>query len=215
MGNVLIAGASGLTGQQVVKLLLADPHCTRLISIVRKPTGITDQKLMEIVSDLSNPQEINLGQQIDECFLCLGSTIAKAGSKEAFERIDRTVVTAIANLAIKAGAKTCALISAAGADANSSIFYNQIKGKTEDDLSKLGFSKLLIFRPGLLLGDRKEHRLAERISQSLMGLWTQKVFGKYASIHVSQLAQAMVLSTYDDSLGSTILHFPEMKKYLQ
>lgn len=213
MGIALIAGASGLTGGEVLKSLLEDSRCTSVISLTRKPGNTKHPKLTEVITDFGDVDGINLPSLVDDCFLCIGSTIAKAGSQEKFEQIDRHINISIARLAKKAGASRCALISAAGANASSSIFYNKIKGITEDDLIAIGFDKTYIFRPGLLLGDRKEKRTAEKISQVLMGTWTQHFFGKYASIKVEQLGKAMVNVVYDANSSSGIYHFPDMKKY--
>lgn len=213
MGVALIAGASGLTGGEVLKSLLDDARCSSVISLTRKPGNTKHPKLTEVITDFDDVNGIKLPSSVDECFLCIGSTIAKAGSQEKFEQIDRHINISIAMLAKKAGASRCALISAAGASASSSIFYNKIKGLTEDDLGTLGFDKTFIFRPGLLLGDRKEKRTAEKISQVLMGTWTQHFFGKYASIKVEQLGKAMVNVVYDADSSAGIYYFPDMKKY--
>ena len=213
MGIALLAGASGLTGGEVLKELLEDDRCSTVISLTRKPGNLQHGKLIEIITDFVNVEDISLPSPIDECFLCIGSTIAKAGSQEKFEQIDRHINISIAQLAKKSGARKCALISAVGANASSSIFYSKVKGLTEEDLMAIGFEKTFVLRPALLLGARQEKRAAEKISQMLMGTWTQLFFGKYSSIKVQQLGRAMVSIVYDLNSKVGIYHFEDLKKY--
>ena len=213
--TILLIGASGLMGREVLDLLLEDSRCKSVIALVRKPIPVNHAKLTQLPIVFEKISAVTLPSNIDTVMLCLGSTIAKAGSKEDFEKIDRSYNFESAKLAQKYGAKTCVLISAVGADPNSNIFYSKVKGLLEEDLKTLNFEGLYFLQPGLLLGDRQENRTMESISQVLFGKWTQKVgiFGKYTSIHVEQLAKVMVeLGLRPYSNEQAVLQFKEMKK---
>ena len=166
-----LIGGTGLTGSFLIRHLLADPAITKVMSISRKSLQISNDKLTEVlVSDLAElpliQSKIGTESQIDGdlYFCCLGTTIKAAGSQASFERVDRDAVVAFAKIAQAHDAKSFALVSAMGATANSRFFYNQVKGRTENDVHALGLRSLLIFRPALLVGPRREFRLAEKIA---------------------------------------------------
>lgn len=164
MSVAVIAGATGLTGSFLIQKLLADPQIKKVISVSRKSLELQSAKLFEvIVKDLSEIE--NLSDQLhgDIYFCCLGSTIKSAGSKENFFKIDHDAIVTFAKIAKANQAKLFSLVSAMGANPKSFAFYNKVKGQTENDLKALELQSLHIFRPGLLIGPRKEFRLAERI----------------------------------------------------
>ncbi len=159
-----LIGGTGLTGSSLVRQLLADPTITKVISISRKSLDISNPKLTEVlISDLAALSSIESRIRGDLYFCCLGTTIKAAGSKENFEKVDHAAIGAFAKIARAHDAKSFALVSAMGANANSMIFYNRVKGRTENDVRALGLRSLIIFRPALLAGRRHEFRLAERI----------------------------------------------------
>jgi uncharacterized protein YbjT (DUF2867 family) len=159
-----IIGSTGLTGSFLVRQLLADSTISSVISVSRKSLKISNPKLDEIfVSDLAELPSIESRIRGDLYFCCLGTTIKAAGSKENFEKVDHAAIVAFAKIAKTHDAKSLTIVSAMGANAKSMIFYNRIKGRTEDDLRALGLRSLIIFRPALLAGPRHEFRLAERI----------------------------------------------------
>lgn len=159
-----LIGGTGLTGSSLARQLLADPAITKVISISRKSLEISNPKLAEVlVSDLAELPSIESKIRGDIYFCCLGTTINVAGSKENFEKVDHAAIVDFAKIARAHDAKSFTLVSAMGANANSMIFYNQVKGRTEDDVRALGLHSLIIFRPALLAGPRREFRLAERV----------------------------------------------------
>jgi uncharacterized protein YbjT (DUF2867 family) len=159
-----LIGGTGLTGSFLVRQLLADPAITKVISISRKSLEISNPKLAEVlISDLAELSSIESKSRGDLYFCCLGTTIKAAGSEENFEKVDHAAIVAFAKIARAHDAKSFTLVSAMGANANSMIFYNGIKGRTENDVRALGLRSLVIFRPALLGGPRHEFRLAERI----------------------------------------------------
>ena len=160
-----LIGSTGLTGSFLVQRLLADSTITKVISISRKPLNISNAKLTEVlVSDLAELPSIDSKIRGEIYFCCLGTTIKAAGSKENFEKVDHAAIVAFAKIAKAHDAKAFTLVSAMGANASSMFFYNQVKGRTENDVKALGLRSLIIFKPALLVGPRHEFRLAENIA---------------------------------------------------
>jgi uncharacterized protein YbjT (DUF2867 family) len=160
-----IIGSTGLTGSFLVRKLLADSEITKVVSVSHKSLNIANTKLTEVlISDLAELLSIESRIRGELYFCCLGTTIKAAGSKENFEKVDHTAVVAFAKIARAHDARSFTLVSAMGANASSMFFYNQVKGRTEDDIKALGLRSLIIFRPALLVGPRHEFRLAEKIA---------------------------------------------------
>ena len=160
-----LIGGTGLTGAFLVRDLRADPAITKVISVSRKSLNISNAKLTEVlIPDLAELPSIESKIRGQLYFCCLGTTIKKAGSKEDFEKVDHDAVVAFAKIAKAHDATSFTFVSAMGANANSMIFYNRVKGRTEDDVKALGLRSLIIFRPALLVGPRTEFRLGERLA---------------------------------------------------
>jgi uncharacterized protein YbjT (DUF2867 family) len=159
-----LIGGTGLTGSFLVQRILADSAITNVISISRRSLEISDPKLTQVLisnlAELSSVEPRILGELY---FCCLGTTIKGAGSKENFEEVDHVAIVAFAKIAKAHDAKSFTFVSAMGANANSMFFYNRVKGRTESDVKALDLRSLIIFRPALLVGPRREFRLAERI----------------------------------------------------
>ncbi len=161
----IVIGSTGLTGSFLVRQSLADPVITKVISVSRKSLNISDTKFTEVlVSDLAELPSVASRIRGDIYFCCLGTTIKAAGSRENFEKVDHAAVVAFAKIAKGHDAKSFTLVSAMGANASSMLFYNKVKGRTEDDVKALGLGSLIIFRPALLNGPRRDFRLAEKIA---------------------------------------------------
>jgi hypothetical protein len=159
-----LIGGTGLTGSFLVRQLLADPAIMKVISVSRKSLNIKDAKLTELLlTELAELPSIESQIRGELYFCCLGTTIKAAGSKENFEKIDHATIVAFAEIAKRHDAKSFTLVSSVGANASSMFFYNQIKGRTEDDIKALGLRSLIILRPALLVGPRHEFRLSESI----------------------------------------------------
>ena len=160
-----LIGSTGLTGSFLVRHLLADPPIAKVISISRKSLQISNDKLTEVlIPDLAELPALQSKLGGDLYFCCLGTTIKAAGSQANFEKVDHDAVVSFARIAKTHQATSFALVSAMGANASSSFFYNQVKGQTENDVQALGLRSLIIFRPALLVGPRREVRLAEKIA---------------------------------------------------
>jgi uncharacterized protein YbjT (DUF2867 family) len=160
-----LIGSTGLTGLFLVRHLLADPAISKVISVSRKSLKISNPNLTEVlVADLAELPSIESKIRGEVYFCCLGTTLKAAGSKANFERVDHTAIVAFAKIAKAHDAKSFTLVSAMGANESSIFFYNQVKGRTENDVKALGLRSLTIFRPALLVGPRPELRLAEIIA---------------------------------------------------
>ncbi len=164
MNSASIAGATGLVG---AKLLLELSRARTALAWVRRPTPLPDG-IQSVVSETIPAPDDNFWKS-EVLFVALGTTIAKAGSQEAFESVDLLLVVECARRARMAGCPTLALVSAMGADPDSRIFYNRVKGRAERAVLELGFPRVAIARPSLLLGDRKEFRFGEWMSRKALG----------------------------------------------
>ncbi|MFN9854784.1 MAG: oxidoreductase [Bacteroidota bacterium] len=200
----MIAGSSGLTGGFLLKMLLEAPEYREVIAYVRKPTRIQHPKLREVVMDW---EKLDAPVPADDVFCCLGTTIKKAGSQEAFRRVDYEYPLHLAELQLEGGSQQFLLVSAIGADASSSIFYSRVKGELEDALQKLGYKSLHIFQPSFIAGPRKEKRVGERIGLAIFSFISPLFIGplkKYAPIPAEHIARAMYRSAQKNIVGCTI-----------
>ena len=204
--HILLAGASGLTGEHLLDRLLNEPTVTRVLAPSRKPLA-EHPRLENPVGDpaVFLPQ---LRGQVDIAFCCLGTTIKQAGSEEAFRAVDLDMVVEFAKRAREMGARHLIVISAIGADPKSSIFYNRVKGQMEEALKAQGWPQLTIVRPSLLLGERLEPRLAEQLAGPLSRL----IPGKYHGIEVCELARAMWRLALEEQDGLRIVESDELRK---
>lgn len=176
--QVLIAGATGLVGSRCVAGWLALPRWRgRLLAPVRRAPDVEDRRLATLVAPLADAEDDEAtrgslrdalaGVPLDAFVSCLGTTLRRAGSREAFVAVDRDLVVRLARIAREFGARQAILVSSAGASRQSGNFYLRVKGETEDALASLGFERLDVLRPGLLLGTRDERRPAEALGQHL------------------------------------------------
>jgi uncharacterized protein YbjT (DUF2867 family) len=157
---VAIAGASGLTGSLCLSLLLQHPQVTQVVAIGRKKLPVEDPKLQQVL--LQNGQ-LNTPVVADAFISCIGTTIKKAGSKQAFEATDRHLPVHIAQMLYQQGhCKKAAIVSSMGTAENSLVFYSRVKALMEADFKKIGFEALHILRPSIIDGTRNESRPMER-----------------------------------------------------
>ncbi len=190
--RALVAGATGLVGQSLVEELLGDPAFTEIYLLVRRPTSIIQNpRIIEITVDFNHDLLPLVPEQVDVCYCCLGTTMKQAGSKEAFVLVDYEYVVRLAEACKKKGVNHFGVISAMGANAKSSIFYNRTKGEMENALIRLNFPRLSVFRPSLLIGNRAENRLGERVGIVFNNALNFLIPEKYKGIHVEDVAKAM------------------------
>ncbi len=188
--KVVLAGASGLIGGQVAKLL----NDIELHLVTRRHVEGLPSQAIQHVADPSEWSGITTALKPDIAISALGSTIRKAGSKEAFSAIDLDLLLAFAAAAKQGGARQMITVSSVGASAKASAFYLSVKGKAEDGLRALGFERLDILRPGLLRGDRSENRAGESIAMLVSpftDILMQGPLRRYRSIDSAQVARAI------------------------
>lgn len=150
--TVIIAGATGLVGKELLAGLLADPGVVAVHSLGRRPLGMVHPKLTVHVVDFAALPAL---PPADEVYLALGTTIKVAGSQAAFRAVDHHANLAVATAALAAGAKKLGLVSAMGADAHSKVFYSRVKGELENALAEMPFDGVVIARPSMLVGNRE------------------------------------------------------------
>jgi uncharacterized protein YbjT (DUF2867 family) len=147
---------------------------------------------------------------VDHLFCCLGTTIKKAGSKMNFRKVDHDYPLAFAAAAKKWGTTVFSVITSTGSNANSNIFYNRVKGELETNLKSLALNSTLIFQPSLLLGDRNEFRLGEKIGMGLAKLTSWMTPSSIRAIHCKMVAKTMLVETNSKRTGFNIISNKEM-----
>jgi uncharacterized protein YbjT (DUF2867 family) len=169
--KILLLGASGLVGRNVLAQALVHPDVTSVIAPTRQPLA-PNPKLINPVSDhLGSLLSEGVTQGVDGVVCALGTTISKAGSKEAFREVDYVLPLAFAHSAHEHGVGSFVLVSASVAAVSSAMFYPRIKGEIERDLERVGFRSLTIVRPSLIGGERDEPRFREGIALRLMSIF--------------------------------------------
>jgi uncharacterized protein YbjT (DUF2867 family) len=199
--SALLAGASGLVGGHCLKQLLAEESYSKVIAIVRRPLPITH------ITDFSDLGILGETLSADDVYCCLGTTIKKAGTQEAFCKVDFDYPVKLAALTQHCGAKQFLIVTSIGADPHSRIFYGRVKGETEEALARISFEALHIFRPSLLLGNREEHRAGEKAGAVVMSAIKNVMVGpfkKYRPIQANDVAKAMVCIAQKDLKGINI-----------
>ena len=174
MKTAVIIGSTGLVGSLLVEKLAQEAGFHQIIAICRqKPKDLpvfSSPRVRVITFDFLNWSELELqirsfiGTSSSSFFCCLGTTIAQAKSEEAFKKVDHHYVVQFSKLAKSCKAEQLLIVSALGADKNSTVFYNKVKGEAEADVQLVFSGKLHFLRPSLLLGDRKDFRFGERIA---------------------------------------------------
>lgn len=208
--SAIIAGASGLVGSFCLQRLLQDSRYDCIHSLVRTASGITHPRLVEHLVDFDKLDTQPVPPGVDDVYCCLGTTIAKAGSRNAFEKVDHDYVLALARVTRLGGAQRFLLVSALGADPVSSVYYNRVKGCIEVDIQQLDFPSLHIFRPSLLTGPRKEFRFGERLAAPIASVLRPIMRGglaRYRAVHADHVAACMIKAAFKDMEGVEI-HYP-------
>jgi len=190
MKTAIVLGATGLIGKKVTEHLLKNDSYSTVIILVRKPLNINHPKIKQHIFNYDAIDKTLL--KGNDLFCCLGTTIKTAGSKEAFRKVDLDYVVNVAKAAKENGINHFAVVSAMGANKNSTVFYNQIKGEMEEAIKSIGFDSTYVIRPSLLLGDRKEFRFGELIGKFFMITLSFLIPKKYRAIYDVQVALATI-----------------------
>lgn len=211
----MVAGATGLVGRQLVRLLLQDERYGEVKVVVRHPMGFTDAKLKEVLVPDFEKLDVH-AKELDahDYFCALGTTIRQAGSRAVFEQVDLIYPLRLAAMAQRSSIfQQYLIVTAAGANATSPIFYNRVKGRLEVELRQMSLRSLSIFRPSLLLGERSQRRLGESVGKVLAGLLSFFFIGKHKgllSIQASEVAQAMLRVAGRNEPGARTISSSEM-----
>ena len=212
MTTSIIAGSTGLIGGNVIKVLSSKKQST--IALTRRSIPNLPPNITEMIIDFDTFEKNGSLPSCNNVFICLGTTIKTAGSKENFRKVDIDYCLSIARKAKESGAQTLSLISSIGANSTSKNFYLRTKGELEESIQSLGFSTVNIFRPSFLVGERSEKRLAEKIAINLakiMDLFLIGTASKYRSVKAESLAKTMVLKA-DDKPGVNYFYFDDFLK---
>jgi uncharacterized protein YbjT (DUF2867 family) len=202
----LLAGATGLVGQEILAALLVNTSYQAVHCVGRRKLNLTHPKLTQHVMDFKALDQLPTA---DDIYIALGTTLKVAGSQSAFRALDFEAVVALALAARAQCATRLGVVSAMGADPSSRIFYSQVKGEMEQALAAMGFSTLVIARPAMLAGDRKAlsqpNRLGEHMGLIVTRLFKPLIPANYRSIAASDVAHGLIQAVQAGQPGLTRL----------
>lgn len=204
-----------MVGSYLLSLLVEDDFYTKVKVLVRRAPEIDHPKIETIISDFQDLGSIAHRLKADDVYCCLGTTRKKAGSKEAFYKVDFHYPLEIAKMTHQQGAVHFFLISSLGADVESKVFYSRVKGEIEVAVSTIPFQSINIFRPSLLVGDRKERRVGESMAKWFSYLLIFLFVGplkKYRPIHAKTVAQGMLKIAKQELDGFYIFESEQIKR---
>lgn len=199
-----LAGGSGLVGGTLLRALLADVDFGRVVSVGRRVLPLADPKLSQVMLEFAASDAFDGLAAPDVAFCCLGTTIRRAGSQQAFRAVDQVAVLAFARAAQSAGARTFVHVSSMGADPRSRIFYSRVKGEVEAAVAGIGFASACALRPSILDGPRQENRPFERVGLAVTRT-LGPLLGKYRPTPVERVAAAMVAVAKAPTPGPHVL----------
>lgn len=205
MNSALVFGSTGLIGRQLVEQLAVNSNFLKTAAFGRsKPEWLPTQ----VDFCPFNPAKLEIKGEHTHAFCALGTTMNKAGSKEAFLNVDLHAVVTAAKIAKDSGVQCFAVVSSIGANPRSGNFYLRTKGQMEEELKALNFERLVIVRPSLLLGNRTEKRFGERVGIILYKVFRFMFVGslrKYRGIEALDVAKAMIRLSLKDEKGIFVI----------
>ena len=204
MTTAWVAGASGLVGGELLRLLVADAAFESIVSVGRRTIAVVSSKVTQVTVDFADEATFASLDPADVAFSCLGTTIKKAGSKEAFRAVDHDAVLAFAKAARSKGARVLVHVSSLGADRASRAFYASVKGEVEEDLAALGYDSVYALRPSILDGDRAESRPLERVGLAFARA-LGPLLGKYRPTEASAVARTMIAKAKAKESGAHVV----------
>jgi len=199
--KILLLGATGLVGNECLQLLLAEKRISEIRVYSRSPISQINKKITSVVAPFDEMKNHSSFFAVNSVICALGTTIKQAGSQDAFRVVDYEYPLTAAQIAKQNGAYHYLLVSALGANAHSTVFYNRVKGELENAILDISFERTTIIRPSLLLGTRKEFRLGEKIGQ----FFTPFIPKKYKPVQASSVAQALVKELFLERSGAHII----------
>ncbi len=216
--TAILIGATGLVGGHCLQLLLESPAYSKVIAVSRRPVAVKHRKLVRVETPFDHLSTALDGVKADDAFCCLGTTIRQAGTKAEFHKVDYGYALEFAHRMLGNGAQHFLLVSAIGAHARSPVFYNRVKGLLEQDVRALGFPRLSVFRPSLLVGQRVEHRSGEAMGLRFSAIIAPFLRGPLRSIHPingAEVAAAMVACAQTGADGPVnVLYYDQMQALL-
>ena len=212
MSNIAVFGSTGLIGSNLLKYLENDIYFSKVNVITRKPIHFKNSKFKNIVidfSDINSIQDSLKNSQI--VFVSIGTTQSKVNwDLKKYKKIDYEIPINIAKEAKKLNINKYLIVSSAGADINARGFYLSLKGQIENDIIKIGIKNTFIFRPSLLMGNRKEKRIGEKIAQVIMPIFSFLLPKKYRPINAESVAKSMINLSKTDINTHKIYHFEDI-----
>ncbi len=213
MKTAVLAGTTGLIGAQVLELLLLEASYGQVIALSRKPLALTHPRLVNLLVNFDDLQAYSAQLKVDDVYCCLGTTMKQAGSKEAFRKVDFEYPAALARITHGQGARQFLMIAAMGANKNSSIFYNKVKGEIQEEVARIGFMSVHIFQPSLLLGQRQEKRVGEGVGEAVMRGLDFLIPKKYKAVDAAKVARGMVAIGMKNMPGYVVHESGELQDY--
>jgi uncharacterized protein YbjT (DUF2867 family) len=212
--RALLIGATGATGRSLLGQLIDHDDYEFIHILHYRATSLDDHaKVTEHVLSFESLADFHL-EDVDDVFCCIGTTIKKAGSQEAFKKVDKDYVVELGKWAKANQVKGFHVISYLGADKDSSIFYNRVKGEMEAALKEMNLRSLYIYHPPLLKAKRNEFRLGEKLGDLFLSLLAPLMLGgmkKHRPLPVEKLALAMLEHALEDQKGIHIVSSEEMQ----
>ena len=218
--KILLAGASGLVGSNLLQVL--EKNKSKLILLSRKRLE-NQMSVEQIITNFDDIKEINYQETIDEVYIAIGKKLSlleliyiKKENQRSFQKVDFDYIKSIAEFALSKGAKSIALISAVGANSNSENLYLNVKGKVEEEILSLGFEKVVIARPSHLLGKRVNEKTnpVVLVFEKITNLTGYLLFGplkKFRNVHAKIVASSLVSKMNNEIKGKEVLYYDDFK----
>jgi uncharacterized protein YbjT (DUF2867 family) len=219
MKKAIVFGATGFVGSHILSGLLNSPEYEQVTAVARKNLNITHPKLRILIGDYDSLADLKSEITADEIFIALGTTKAKSPVEAEYYKVDHDYPVLAAQIAKERGAKSLFLVTAVDANPNAKFFYVRTKGETERDVIALNFEHTNIFRPSMIVGDRKENR--SLFEGALMKFWPALnpllawKGGKYRGMTGEDVATAMIISAKNQTDKLKIHEWKEMHELLQ
>ncbi len=213
--TALVIGSTGFVGMNLLNLLLSDDFYSKVTVLIRKKLNFKHNKLRQEIINFDNIERYSRFIKGDDVFCCIGTTIKKAGSEEAFYKVDYTYAQKIAETAQKNGASQFIFISSVGSNPNSRSFYLRTKGELEKSIKELPFNSISALRPSLLTGKREEFRFAEKSGHLLSKIIVPLLIGplkKYKPIKANSVAMVMRQIAKENNTGYFIYESDKIQK---
>jgi len=207
-----LIGATGLIGSHLLQLLLDDPYFSTIKILIRRPLDWQHPKLEKKLVDFNDNDSLLVAMDNSDVVFCtVGTTQKKVkGDKEAYRKVDYDIPVKVARFCKMTGCETFILVSSVGANSKAKNFYLNLKGEMEDAVQSVGLRSVYIMRPSMLVGDRKEYRLGEKIGTPIMKAISFLLPSKYKPIQAKKVAEAMLVAAKKNEEGFFVWEYKEM-----